>query len=88
MTTHIIGNPEGISDVYTAGKVMKVLDDVSFIDVNIGPGNSGGPVFNENGIVVGITTAYVKPGDGNFDFGVAINTEKIWEIVEGVENSK
>jgi S1-C subfamily serine protease len=78
---HVFGNPEGISNVYTQGSIMKALDDLAFIDAKIGQGNSGGPVCNDKGVVIGITTAYVKLGGSNFDFGIIISTEKVWDLI-------
>lgn len=43
------------------------------IDVNIQPGNSGGPLVNSNGEVVGIVTYYVGDGEGSLNYAITID---------------
>lgn len=61
---YIIGTPLGISDVFSYGRVSK-LDQgyLHQLDASINNGNSGGPVFNENGELVGIVKS--KRNDAN-----------------------
>lgn len=56
-TIWVMGNPLGISATLSQGVVAKLNGDVDFIDVTVLPGNSGGPAFNKEGELVGITTA-------------------------------
>lgn len=56
-TIYVMGNPVGITAALTQGIVAKRNGDVDFIDVTVLPGNSGGPAFDEEGRLVGITTA-------------------------------
>jgi serine protease Do len=78
-----IGNPLGIGVTVTAGIVSALDRDIhetqydSFIqtDAAINAGNSGGPLFNEAGEVVGINTAFYSPGGadtGSVGLGFAI----------------
>jgi hypothetical protein len=51
-----IGSPLHQSKVMTTGIVSKIEQRAIISDVNINHGNSGGPLFNSNGVVIGITT--------------------------------
>lgn len=55
----IIGNPLGFGNLLTAGIVAKLYGDQTLLDCTANPGNSGGPVFNNKGELVGILTAMV-----------------------------
>jgi len=84
-TVHILGNPVGLTDIYTQGRVMKIVDRTALMDVKIGPGNSGGPVCDDRGFVIGITTAYAKHYEGSFDYGIAISAEKAWRLIDQIK---
>jgi len=84
-TVHVLGNPLGLSDIYTSGKVMKVQDGTALIDVKVGPGNSGGPVCDDEGVVIGITAARAERGKSGFDYGVAVSTEAVWRLIDQIE---
>ena len=80
---HVFGHPVGLTDIYTRGSVIKVQDDLGLMDVKIGPGNSGGPVCDGKGVVIGITTAYVRPkDDASFEFGIALPTTYAWALID------
>jgi len=51
-----IGSPLSLQKILTTGIVSKVEERALFSDININHGNSGGPLFNSLGIVVGLTT--------------------------------
>jgi len=55
-----IGNPLGREKVLTTGVISKVDKDAITSDINLNPGNSGGPLFNWSGQVAGITTAVLR----------------------------
>jgi serine protease Do len=75
-----IGNPFGLSGSVTAGIISARARDINagpydeFIqtDAAINRGNSGGPMFNENGELIGINTAIYSPTGGSVGIGFAI----------------
>src|SRR5476651_2465135 len=75
-----IGNPFGLGGTVTAGIVSARARDIQqgpyddFIqtDASINRGNSGGPMFNMSGEVVGINTAIFSPSGGSIGIGFAI----------------
>ena len=60
-----IGNPLDQEKVLTTGVVSKVDKDAIISDISISAGNSGGPLFNSSGVVVGITTYRTGRGAGS-----------------------
>ena len=66
-----IGSPLGFKKIITSGIVSKVENGAIISDVNINHGNSGGPLFNSLGEVIGITTFLVPGGNGPGVSGVA-----------------
>ena len=72
-----IGSPLGITDSLTTGIVTKSAKEYIFTDAQILPGNSGGPLVNPDGEVLGVNTAVVS-GSRNADgLGVAIYSKII-----------
>ena len=75
-----IGNPFGFGGTVTAGIIsarnrdinLTRYDDFIQTDASINKGNSGGPLFNTSGEVVGINTAIIAPGAGSIGIGFAI----------------
>ncbi|MGQ0527180.1 MAG: DegQ family serine endoprotease [Alphaproteobacteria bacterium] len=75
-----IGNPFGLGGTVTAGIVSARQRDINsgpyddFIqtDASINRGNSGGPMFNTQGEVIGINTAIFSPSGGSVGIGFAI----------------
>ena len=75
-----IGNPFGLSGTVTAGIISSrgrdieegPYDDFIQTDAPINKGNSGGPLFNMSGQVVGINTAIYSPSGGSIGIGFAI----------------
>jgi serine protease Do len=84
-----IGNPFGLGGTATAGIVSArgrdinsgPYDDYLQLDAPINFGNSGGPVFNTAGEVVGVNTAIFSPNGGNIGIGFAIPANQAKDIV-------
>lgn len=74
-----IGNPFGLGHSVTAGIISArgrslndSLDDYLQTDAAINKGNSGGPLFNMDGEVIGINTAILSPSGGSVGIGFAV----------------
>ncbi|MDR6754871.1 serine protease Do [Mycoplana sp. BE70] len=84
-----IGNPFGIGTTVTAGIVSArgrdlhsgPYDDFIQIDAPINRGNSGGPLVDRNGEVVGINTAIYSPNGGSVGVGFAIPSDQARKVV-------
>ena len=84
-----IGNPFGLGGTATVGIISArgrdiqagPYDDYLQIDAPINQGNSGGPVFDTHGRVIGVNTAIFSPNGGNVGIGFAIPARQAEAIV-------
>src|SRR5215208_4524545 len=85
-----IGNPFGLGGSVTAGIVSARNRDInsgpydSYIqtDASINRGNSGGPLFNMNGEVIGINTAIYSPSGGSIGIGFAVPSRNAVAVID------
>jgi len=86
-----IGNPFGFGGTVTSGIIssrnrdigLTRYDDFIQTDASINQGNSGGPLFNLNGEVIGINTAIIAPGQsGSIGIGFAIPSNPASKVVD------
>ena len=86
-----IGNPFGLGGTVTSGIIsarnrdinLTRYDDFIQTDASINQGNSGGPLFNLDGDVVGINTAIIAPGQaGSIGIGFAIPANAASNVID------
>ena len=85
-----VGNPFGLGGSVTAGIISArgrdiqagPFDDFLQIDAPINRGNSGGPLFDASGRVIGINTAIFSPSGGSVGIGFAIPSEMAADIID------
>ena len=88
-----VGNPFGLGGTVTAGIISArgrdiqsgPFDDFLQIDAPINRGNSGGPLFDTRGRVIGINTAIYSPSGGNVGIGFAIPSTMARDIIAELE---
>jgi serine protease Do len=90
-----MGNPFGLGGSVTAGIISARNRDIgsgpydSFIQVDapINQGNSGGPLFTQDGKVVGVNTAIFSPSGGSVGIGFAIPSDTVRQIVAQLQST-
>ena len=84
-----IGNPFGLGGTVTAGIISAKqrdinsgpYDDFLQTDAAINKGNSGGPLFNMSGEVIGINTAIISPTGGSIGIGFAVPSDTVTNVI-------
>jgi serine protease Do len=92
-----VGNPFGLGSTVTAGIVSALhrgitgggaYDRYIQTDASINQGNSGGPMFDLSGNVIGINTAIFSPTGGNVGIGFAIPAEEAKPVIESLRRGQ
>lgn len=84
-----VGSPFGLGNTVTAGIVSArgrninsgQYDDFIQVDAPINQGNSGGPLFDQSGAVIGVNSAIYSPTGGNVGIGFSIPSEMAKGVV-------
>ena len=85
-----IGNPFGLGGSVSLGIISAKsrdinsgpYDDYLQTDAAINKGNSGGPLFNMNGEVVGVNTAIISPTGGSIGIGFAVPSDTVAGVID------
>ncbi len=88
-----VGNPFGLGETVTAGILSArnrniesgPYDDFLQTDASINKGNSGGPLFNLDGEVIGINTAILSPSGGSIGIGFATPSNTVEPVIEQLQ---
>jgi serine protease Do len=91
-----IGNPFSLGGTVTAGIVSARNRDIqsgpydNYIqtDAAINRGNSGGPLFNLDGEVVGVNTAIISPSGGSIGIGFAVPSKTVMPVIDQLRKYK
>ncbi len=91
-----IGNPFGLDRTMTTGIISalgrsiqaengRIIEDIIQTDASINHGNSGGPLLNNQGQIIGINAAILSPNDtGNYGIGFAIPADTVRRITDEI----
>lgn len=85
-----IGNPFGLGGSVSVGIISAKsrdinsgpYDDYLQTDAAINKGNSGGPLFNMQGEVIGVNTAIISPTGGSIGIGFAVPSDTVAKVVD------
>ena len=89
---YAIGNPFGLDQSLTTGVISALsrrlptssgreIPDAIQTDAAVNPGNSGGPLLDSSGRVIGVTTAIISPSGSNAGIGFAIPVDVVNRVV-------
>jgi serine protease Do len=89
-----VGNPFGLGGTVTTGIISAKARDIgsgpydNFLqtDAAINKGNSGGPLFNDAGKVIGMNTAIISPSGGSVGIGFAVPSDVVQNVVAQLEH--
>ncbi len=92
-----IGNPFGLGGTVTSGIISaksrdvdttgSIVDNFIQTDAAINSGNSGGPMFNLKGEVIGINTAIFSPSGGNVGIGFAVPSSVVRNVTQQLKEN-
>lgn len=90
-----VGNPFGLGGTVTAGIISArgrnidagPYDDFLQVDAPINKGNSGGPLFNLDGQVIGVNTAIYSPNGGSVGIGFAIPSNLVEPVIAQIRDT-
>jgi len=88
-----VGNPFGLGGTVTTGIISAKARDIGdgiygdFLqtDAAINKGNSGGPLFNQTGQVIGMNTAIISPTGGSVGIGFSVPSDIVQKIVNDLK---
>ncbi|MCY7270754.1 MAG: Do family serine endopeptidase [Sphingomonas bacterium] len=92
-----IGNPYGLGGTVTAGIISALHRGITGVgaydryiqtDASINMGNSGGPMFDLNGNVIGINSALISPTGANVGIGLAIPAELAKPVIDSLRRGQ
>jgi S1-C subfamily serine protease len=85
---YVIGHPEGLNFTISNGIISRLVGDTVQISAPVSPGNSGGPVYDDHGNLLGVVTSKmdrtIAPNAENLNFAVSaglLNRTAGWEFV-------
>jgi serine protease Do len=92
-----IGNPYGLGGTVTAGIISALHRGITGLgaydryiqtDASINMGNSGGPMFDLNGNVIGVNSALISPTGTNVGIGLSIPTELAKPVIDALRRGE
>lgn len=90
-TVYALGSPFGIENVFTAGVLNKIDKSQAdlYHDARINHGNSGGPLLNSRGEVIGVNTRFINEGNAlDPSISVALSVDLINDLITDYKSKK